>query len=190
MATSDARENCPRSRCCCCCCCCRWRAHQVVTAKVLPVRPTCPEQSRVLTEEVLQWYRRFPVVLVECQGSPASVPASVVPGHILGSWGQLCCPSAGAAAAEAAESGARRIQRTGRTSRLTCAVPRASADAVLPTPPPPLQRHGSIDSRAATTDRPTDAHSVLTVGDRPRRCSTGHPTHSSSAHLLALARRP
>jgi len=51
------------------------------------------EQFRVWTEEVLQWYRKFPVVLVECQGSRASVPASVVPGHILGSWGQLCCPS-------------------------------------------------------------------------------------------------
>jgi len=47
----------------------------------------------VWTEEVLQWYRKFPVVLVECQGSRASVPASVVPGHILGSWGPLCCPS-------------------------------------------------------------------------------------------------
>ena len=28
-------------------------------------------------------------MLVECQGSPASVPASLVLGHILGSWGQL-----------------------------------------------------------------------------------------------------
>ena len=26
-------------------------------------------------------------------GQSTSVPASVVPGHILGSWGQLCCPS-------------------------------------------------------------------------------------------------
>ena len=26
------------------------------------------------------------------QGSPASIPTSVVPGHILGSWGQLYCP--------------------------------------------------------------------------------------------------
>jgi len=52
-------------------------------------RPTCPEQLRVWTEEVLQWYRKFPVVLVECQGSPASVAASLVLGHILGSWGQL-----------------------------------------------------------------------------------------------------
>ena len=51
------------------------------------------ELFRVWTEEVLQWYRKFPVVLVECQGSRASVPASVVPGRILGSWGQLCCPS-------------------------------------------------------------------------------------------------
>ena len=42
---------------------------------------------------VLQWYRKFPIVLVECQGSPVSVPATVVPGHILGSWDQLCCPS-------------------------------------------------------------------------------------------------
>jgi len=32
-------------------------------------------------------------VFVECQGSGASVPASVMPGHILGSRGQLCCPS-------------------------------------------------------------------------------------------------
>ena len=31
---------------------------------------------------------------VECQGRRASVPASLVPGHILGSCrGQLCCPS-------------------------------------------------------------------------------------------------
>jgi len=42
---------------------------------------------------VLQRYRIFPVVPVECQGSRASVPATVVPGYILGSWGQLCCPS-------------------------------------------------------------------------------------------------
>ena len=60
---------------------------------VLPVRPTCPEQFRVWTEEVLRWYRKFPAVLAECQSSRASVPASVVPGHILGSWGQLSCPS-------------------------------------------------------------------------------------------------
>ena len=53
---------------------------------------TCPEQLTVWTEEVLQWwYRTFPVVPVECRESRASVPASVVPGHILGSWGQLCC---------------------------------------------------------------------------------------------------
>ena len=35
----------------------------------------------------------MPAVLVECQGSRASVPAFVLSGHILGSWGQLCCPS-------------------------------------------------------------------------------------------------
>ena len=45
------------------------------------------------TEEVLRWQRKFPIVLAECQSSRASVPASVVPGHISGSWGQLCCPS-------------------------------------------------------------------------------------------------
>ena len=60
--------------------------------RLVPVRPTCPEQLTVWTEEVLQWrYRTFPVVPVECRESRASVPASVVPGHILGSWGQLCC---------------------------------------------------------------------------------------------------
>jgi len=47
---------------------------------------------RLWTGEVLQWYRKFPVVPVQCHGSPASVPASAVPGHILGSWGQLCRP--------------------------------------------------------------------------------------------------
>jgi len=83
-----------------CCCCCRHRV-----AYVLPLWATCwsslnikstfivDQQLRVWTEKVLQWYRKFTIVPVECQGSRASVPASVVPGHILGSWGQLCCPS-------------------------------------------------------------------------------------------------
>ena len=35
----------------------------------------------------------MPAVLVECEGSRASVPAFVLSGHILGSCGQLCCPS-------------------------------------------------------------------------------------------------
>jgi len=56
----------------------------VRTKSSLSVLPTCLRNTwRAWTEEVLQWYRKFPVVPVECQGSRASVPASVVPGHIL-----------------------------------------------------------------------------------------------------------
>ena len=41
-------------------------------AYVLPMRPTCPEKLRLRAEEVLQWYLKFPVVPVGCQGSRAS----------------------------------------------------------------------------------------------------------------------
>ena len=77
----------------CGCCCCWWHVHQVVTEYILPLWSTCLEKLRVWTEEVLQWYQKFPVVLVECQGNRASVPVSVEPGYILASWGQLCCPN-------------------------------------------------------------------------------------------------
>jgi len=56
----------------------------VRTKSSLSVLPTCLRNTLTAwTEEVLQWYRKFPVVPVECQGSRDSVPASVVPGHIL-----------------------------------------------------------------------------------------------------------
>ena len=42
---------------------------------------------------MLRWNRKFPIVPVECRGSRASVPASVVPSRISGSWGRLRCPS-------------------------------------------------------------------------------------------------
>jgi len=58
-----------------CCCCCR--RHRV--AYVLPLWSTCwsslnikstfivDQQLRVWTEKVLQWYRKFTIVPVECQ---------------------------------------------------------------------------------------------------------------------------